>query len=224
MLSKLAIDGKELLLKGLKYIRFKKPNKYETRFDKFLTEKLQFIGFDKKAAYAFTVLSILGFAVHQIMYNQENYCRRFAYATQTENKLSKYFTCHFANCHPIIFGLSLPPFLLFARKIELLYGTAFLMKLTFLSACVQIFSLRSTRVYEQWLPKSIKLPIDQTSKDGKYTMGIHGLLATYLTFFVFKKIPVARAFIPVIALADALLSQNGFWGGYLAGYMAFMMF
>eukprot|EP00826_Nyctotherus_ovalis_P058850 TRINITY_DN812_c0_g2_i1.p1 TRINITY_DN812_c0_g2~~TRINITY_DN812_c0_g2_i1.p1 ORF type:complete len:225 (+),score=68.44 TRINITY_DN812_c0_g2_i1:94-768(+) len=224
MLSKLMTTGKELLIRQIKSARFKKLDHYETHWDKFLTDKMQFIGFKNKAAYAFALLNVLGFVIYQSMYNKDNYFRRFAYEPKSNNKLSKYFTFHFANTSPIIFGLSLPPYLFFARRLEVLYGTAFLIKLTFLSICSQMLTFRMARMYEHRLPAKLKLPLDQTSKDGKYTVGIHGMLATYFSFYVFKRFPRAFLVVPVLALADALLSQNGFWGGYLAGYLALLMF
>ena len=158
------------------------------------------------------------------MHSQENYCRHFAYSIGDTNRMFKYITTHFANINPIIFGISLPPLLLLSRRLEILYGTAFIIKLTFLSIAANAFSIPFTRLYARLLPEKLKLPIDQVSKDGNYLMGPHGLLATYATFYALKSLPSVKFFIPILALGDAILSQNGYWGGYLAGYLAFLMF
>ena len=224
MMSKMMGFGKNLALKGWARFGPKKLTHYQTQWDKFLADKLIYFGLRNKAAYAITLLNLFGFALSYLIYREDNYCRRFAYSVNGSNRLFKYLTCHFANNNPYVFLPSLPVLLIFARKLEILYGTAFLIKLTFLSAFIQILSLRSTRVYDYKLPKALKLPIEQTSKDGKYVMGPHGLIATYASFYVLKKVPRAMFLVAGLAVVDTLLSQSGYWGGYLAGALAFLMF
>ena len=224
MLSKVVTNGKTLALSLLKRLRLSKMEHKEGSFDTFLTEKFKYFGFNHRIAYAVVTVNALGFLLYQLIYSDDNYNRRFALNYNGENRFFKYLTCHFANNNPYILGASLPLLLLIGRKIELLYGSALFLKLTMFSLCMNGLSLRLARhVPETKLP--IQLPkIDQVSKDGKYQMGPHGLLASYAAFGLLKLLRGNIWIVIGLAVADTVLSQRGYWGGYLGGILAYLVF
>lgn len=226
-MSKMAAKGKGLALSALRHLRPKVLTHKQYDWDRFLTEKLNYFGLRDKAAYAVVGLNVIGFGLYYLMYTKPNFYRRFAYESEERNRFFKHLTCHFANNNPYIFAATIPLLTVLARRIEILYGTAFLIKLTFMSICMNALSMRTNKVLAAYLPSQIRLPIDQVSQDGKYQMGPHGILATYMGFYLLKFLKgrgPGMWIVAGLALADTMVSQKGYWGGYLAAILAFLAF
>ena len=215
---------KDLIMKILSLIKPKNLAYRQTEWDKFITEKFVYLGFKTRIAYVIALLNILGMALYYLMYEKDNYYRRFAYDTDSRNRIYKHLTSHFANNNIYVFGATVPLLFVLARKLEILYGSPFLLKLTFISMCMTALSMMSVKVTHKLLPKELSLPIDQVSRDEKYQMGPHGLLATFATFALMKFLRMNIWVAFGLAFMDGLISQRGYWGGYLGGILAFLMF
>lgn len=218
-------NPQEIAIDALKKIIPKKPNIKSSGFDSYILDKFGYFGLNGRIAYAIIFLSVAGYAFYFFIHDKDGYYRRMAYDTQDSNKSFKYLTSNFANNNPIILGISLPFLFGLARKLELTHGSAFLLKLTFLTMCINALSMTLSNGKKNLLPKSLALPIDQVSKpDGRYQMGPHALIASYASFALLKHLKFRVSWIAVLAIIDAILSQKGYWGGYLSGILAYMIF
>jgi hypothetical protein len=209
----------------LQKLRPKTLTHKQTEWDKFITDKFKYFGFNSRVAYALAALNVVGYAAFYLMCDKDSYYRRFALDSHQRTRFFNYLTCHFANNNLYTSAATISLLLLSARKIELLFGSAFLLKLTFLSMCMNVLTFHLSKNTMTLLPPNWRLPIDQVSApDDRFHMGPHSLVATYCSFLLLKLFKLPIVTILALGVGDTLVSQHGFWGGYLAGLLAFTAF
>ena len=188
-----------------------------------LSVKLTEYGVEGKCAFTICLVCYFSLILFIWMNNQYRYCKLFAYNKYEKFNILKSLTCHFANIDSTNFALIFPPFCLFSLYFEFVYGTALFLVVTLLSLGIHIITLTLPSFYVHLLSEDSRLVIDQISNDGSCIMGCHGLFATYVSLYMLMNFKISLFIVPLLALADAVVTHTGFWGGYLAAYIMFFL-